>query len=142
MSKVIIYTNDEGQVCLCWPAPGMDPELVRVKDCPADKNPHIEDASSLPQDQRFFAAWKEEGRAVVEDLAKCKEMVHGWRRNKREEEFAPHDAVIMKQIPGADATAAEAARAAIRAKYDDMQTRIDACKDVDTLRVIHDTEIL
>ena len=37
-----------------------------------------------------------------------------------------NDEVIMKQIPGADATAAETARAAIRTKYATMQDEIEA----------------
>jgi hypothetical protein len=37
----------------------------------------------------------------------------------------------MKQIPGADAVAAEAARAAIRTKYEQAQTAIDAATTPD-----------
>jgi hypothetical protein len=48
------------------------------------------------------------------------------RRANREEEFKPHDDIISKQIPGADADAAETARAAIRTKYETVQTDIDA----------------
>lgn len=134
MAQVIIYTNDEGQVCLCWPAPGVDPEYVRVHNCPADKNPHIEDESVLPTDSRFFSTWKEVGNAVVEDLDKLKAVAHEVRRQRREEEFAPHDEVIMKQIPGNDYTAAEAARQVIRDKYAVIQQNIDAATDVDQIK--------
>tara|TARA_S200002703_G_C3658396_1_gene202183 strand:- start:14 stop:256 length:243 start_codon:yes stop_codon:yes gene_type:complete len=71
---------------------------------------------------------------VTVNLSKAKDIGHGKRREKREEEFAPHDSIIMKQIPGADATAAEAARAAIRTKYADMQTSIDAASNVDEIK--------
>jgi hypothetical protein len=40
----------------------------------------------------------------------------------------------MKQIPGADATEAEAARAAIRTKYDTMQTAINSATTVDQIK--------
>ena len=40
----------------------------------------------------------------------------------------------MKQIPGADATEAEAARVAIRTKYSEMQTAINAATTVDAIK--------
>jgi hypothetical protein len=60
------------------------------------------------------------------NLDKAKAIGHDKRRAARDEEFKPHDEVIMKQIPGADAVAAEEARAAIREKYADIQTAIEA----------------
>jgi hypothetical protein len=63
---------------------------------------------------------------ITINLNKAKNIAHDIRRAKREEEFAPLDAIIMKQIPGNDATDAEAARQAIRDKYAAMQTAINA----------------
>lgn len=70
---------------------------------------------------------------ITTNLTKAKTIAHEMRRAKREEEFKPHDEVIMKQIPGADADAAETARVAVRAKYETVQTDIDAAADVDAL---------
>lgn len=70
------------------------------------------------------------------NIDKAKTITHEIRRAKRAEEFAPHDEVIMKQIPGNDYTAAEAARAEIRAKYETIQTDIDSAVDADTLLTI------
>ncbi len=63
---------------------------------------------------------------ITINLDKAKAIGHDKRRAARAEEFKPHDEVIMKQIPGADAVAAEAARTAIRTKYEQVQTTIDA----------------
>ena len=63
---------------------------------------------------------------ITINLNKAKDIAHDIRRTKREEEFAPLDAIIMKQIPGNDATEAEAARQAIRDKYAAMQVAINA----------------
>lgn len=63
---------------------------------------------------------------IVVNLDKAKAIGHDMRRAAREEEFAPYDAVIMKQIPGKDAQAAEAARQEIRDKYAEIQAQIDA----------------
>ena len=71
---------------------------------------------------------------IVTNLTKAKTIAHEMRRAKREEEFKPHDEVIMKQIPGADADAAETARVAVRVKYETVQTDIDAA--------INETELL
>ena len=57
------------------------------------------------------------------NLNKAKDIAHDVRRAKRAEEFAPLD--IKATIP-AEATAAEAARQAVREKYAAMQTAIDA----------------
>jgi len=73
---------------------------------------------------------------IVTNLTKAKTIAHEMRRAKREEEFKPHDEVIMKQIPGADADAAETARVAGRAKYETVQTDIDAAADVDALKTV------
>jgi hypothetical protein len=70
---------------------------------------------------------------IVINLDKAKGVAHDVRRAKRAEEFAPLD--IKATIPS-EATAAEEARAAIRAKYAGLQTDIDAAADVVELKSI------
>lgn len=71
---------------------------------------------------------------ITVNIDKAKAIAHDRRRVARAEEFKPHDDLIMKQIPGADAVAAEAARAAIRAKYSDMQNQIEAAATPDEIK--------
>jgi hypothetical protein len=73
---------------------------------------------------------------ITVNMDKAKAMSHEWRRAKRAEEFAPHDEVIMKQIPGVDATEAETARAAIRTKYEGIQADIEAATDETALKAV------
>ena len=123
MSK-IIYTNAEGGVSVVHPT-----GEVPINELPARlglTDYEIVDDEVIPTDRTFRDAWVKSGSAVTEDLPKCKEIAHERRRVARAEEFKPHDEVISKQIPGADATAAEAARAAIRTKYATMQDAIEA----------------
>jgi hypothetical protein len=68
------------------------------------------------------------------NIDKAKVIGHEIRRAKREEEFAPLDAVIMKQIPGKDAQAAESERQAIRDKYAAVQADIDAAATPDEIK--------
>ena len=71
---------------------------------------------------------------ITINLDKAKLIGHDMRRQKREEEFAPLDAVIAKQIPGKDAQAAEEARQAIRDKYASIQAEIDAATSSDEIK--------
>lgn len=71
---------------------------------------------------------------IVINLDKAKAIGHDMRRAARSEEFAPYDKIISAQIPGQSATDAEAARAAIRAKYEAMQTEIDAAASPDKIK--------
>jgi len=77
-------------------------------------------------------------RMIVINIDKAKVIAHDIRRAKRAEEFAPYDEVIMKQIPGNDAVEAEAARQAIRDKYDTIQTNINDATNADALKTIVD----
>ena len=70
---------------------------------------------------------------IVIDITKAKAITHDARRAARSVEFAPLD--VKATIPS-EAAAAEAARAAIRTKYADMQTAVDAAADVAALKTI------
>jgi hypothetical protein len=71
---------------------------------------------------------------ITINIDKAKAIAHDIRREARAEEFKPYDEIIMKQIPGNDATTAEAARAAIRTKYTEMQTAINSATTVDQIK--------
>jgi hypothetical protein len=68
---------------------------------------------------------------ITVNIDKAKAIAHDKRRYARSAEFAPLD--IKTTIPS-EATAAEAARQAIRDKYATMQTEIDAASTVDAIK--------
>ena len=70
---------------------------------------------------------------IVINLIKAKAITHNARRAARTKEFAPLD--VKATIPS-EAAAAEEARAAIRIKYADMQTAVDAADDLAILKII------
>ena len=70
---------------------------------------------------------------IVIDITKAKAITHDARRAARSAEFAPLD--IKASIPS-EAVAAEEARAAIRTKYAEMQSAVDAAADVAALKTI------
>jgi hypothetical protein len=71
---------------------------------------------------------------IIVNIDKAKAIGHEIRREKREEEFAPLDTVIMKQIPGKDVQAAESERQAIRDKYAVVQADIEAAETPDEIK--------
>ena len=122
----IIYQNESGGVSVIHPTGELSIEETAAKDVPEGVAYEIVEDDAIPSDRTFRNAWVMGDCCVEHDLDKCKCIGHDMRRAKRAEEFAPHDEVIMKQIPGADATAAEAARQEIREKYAAIQDAIDA----------------
>jgi len=68
---------------------------------------------------------------ITINIDKAKTIAHDARRTARSVEFAPLD--IKATIPS-EATAAEAARQAVRDKYASMQTAIDAASTIDEIK--------
>ena len=99
---------------------------LALKDVPPGVPYEIVDAANIPSDRTFRNAWVIGMDGCVEhDLDQCRAIGHDKRRAARTEAFAPFDEIIAKQIPGADALAAEAARAEIRDKYALIQDAIN-----------------
>ena len=71
---------------------------------------------------------------ITMNLAKAKAIGHDMRRAQREAEFAPFDAIIMKQIPGNSAVEAEALRQAVRKKYALIQDAINVAETTDEIK--------
>ena len=134
----IIYQNAEGGVSVVHPTGEVPISELPAKLGLTDYEIVADDV--IPTDRTFRNAWVKSGATIAEDLFKCKKIAHERRRLKRAEEFAPHDEVISKQIPGADAAAAETARAAIRTKYADMQTAIDAASTTAEIKTALEVE--
>ena len=68
---------------------------------------------------------------ITINIDKAKDIAHDKRREARSAEFAPLD--IKATIPS-EATAAEAARQAVREKYAAMQSEIDSASTVDEIK--------
>jgi class 3 adenylate cyclase len=68
---------------------------------------------------------------ITINITKAKDIAHDKRREARSAEFVPLD--VKATIPS-EATAAEAARQAVRDKYAAMQTDIDAATTTDEIK--------
>jgi hypothetical protein len=135
--NVIIYPQDN-HIAICVPAGNKTAEQLVDKVVPQGVSYKIVDDSTIPNYPGFFKALTFSDPVTV-DMDRAKELTHVIRRQARAEEFAPYDDIIAKQIPGADATEAEAQRALIRSKYAEKQTAIDVCSTPDELQNIINT---
>ena len=130
----IIYSNTDGTVAVIVPTGELPIEEVAAKDVPAGLAYEIVSVDEVPSDRTFRGAWVMGDCCIDHDLDKCKAIGHDKRRALRAAEFAPLDEVIMKQIPGVDAIAAEASRQVIRDKYAEVQDAIDAAETPDAIK--------
>lgn len=138
MSKIVFWDPEEDVLAVVHPTGEVPIDQLVGMVVPEGVSYEIVDDDIIPSDRTFRDAWVKTGSTITEDLAKAKEIGHEYRRVKRAEEFAPHDDLIAKQIPGADAEAAEAARADIRAKYATMQEDIDAATTTAQIKTVLD----
>ena len=130
MAQVIVHTNDAGFASITKATSEWKGTLDELATKMNLSSYEIVDESKLPSDRTFRNSWVKGSGVVTEDVAKAKAIAHGTRREKRAEEFKPHDETISLNIPGTDTSAAETSRAAIRTKYATMQTSIDNATDI------------
>ncbi len=71
---------------------------------------------------------------ITINMDKAKVVAHNIRRDKRQEEFAPLDAIIMKQIPGQSFESVEQQRQVIRDKYAVMQNEINSAQTPEEIK--------
>ena len=141
--RKILFTNIDGSLSVAHPVCNTIGETLttdaeieqRAWDkLPVDAiNPVFVDESVIPTDRTFRNAWEHGGNLVTQNITKAKNIAHDKRREARSAEFAPLD--IKATIPS-EATAAEAAREVIRAKYAVMQTAIDADSTIDQIKAV------
>jgi len=127
----IIFQSESGGVAVIVPTGSVE---LALKDVPTGVPYKIVSAADIPSDRTFRAAWVIGDGCVEHDLDQCKAIGHDKRRAARTEAFAPFDEIIAKQIPGADAAEAEAARQGIRSNYANVQLAIDAAADPDEIK--------
>jgi hypothetical protein len=132
MTHVIIHPAPTG-VAITTPTGELPIEEVAAQAAP-DGIYAIVTADAIPSDRTFRAAWVYSPDGIEIDLDRAKAIGHDLRRANRNAEFAPHDKVISLQIPGVQRDAAEAARAAIRARYATIQAAVDAATTTDEIK--------
>lgn len=134
--KSIVFQNSKC-LSICTPSGELPIEEVVKRDIPQNVPYMIVENDAYPVDDLFYNAWEADfsQKTITENFEKSKVIAHQVRQSMREEEFAPYDAIIAKQIPG-QVEQAEAARVVVREKYEALQTAIDEAQTVDDLRAL------
>ena len=132
MTKVIIFSNDNGGVSTCIPTGEISIEAVLAKDCPAGAL--IVEASSLPNDDSdFYNAWELANGVVTVNLDKAKEITKARLRAEREPLLAAQDVLFQRaQESGGDTTAIVAEKNRLR----DITGSVDSCTTTAQLRAL------
>jgi hypothetical protein len=105
MSQVIVYTNADGGVSVCYPTAELPIEAVQAKDTPAGSV--IVNNATLPNEHNeFFNAWELNGSTVSVSLNKAKEITKTRLRMEREPLLAAQDVAYQRAIETNSNTAA------------------------------------
>lgn len=130
MSKVIIFTNENGNVSVCVPTGELPIEAVLAKDAP--NHAIIVDASELPeQDNDFFNSWELIDGVVSVNLDKAKAQTKDRLRAERAPLLAVQDVAFQRALEeGKDTSAIVAEKQRLR----DITSLVDTCKTTEELR--------
>jgi hypothetical protein len=141
MAQKIVYETPDGGIAVVHPTGEVEITELVSSVVPYGTLYEIVEENAIPTDRLFRAAWKatnvgvaSTATEVYEDVIVAKSVAHEMRRARRRELFAPYDEIIMKQIPGDDAVAAEAARSIIREENVGIQSAIEEAVDTNEIR--------
>lgn len=128
--KVIIYTNENGNVSVCAPTGELPIEAVLAKDCPS--HAIIVDSSELPEaDNDFFNSWELIDGVVSVNLDKAKAQTKDRLRAERAPLLAAQDVAFQRALEeGKDTSAIVAEKQRLR----DITNLVDACASTEELR--------
>lgn len=132
MSKIIVFTNQNGAVTVCSPTGELSIEEVQSKDIPIGIASFIVDVSSLPlEDEDFFNAWEQNNGTVTVNFNKAKEITKNRLREERMPFFAALDVAFQKALEtGSDITNIVAEKQRLR----DITKLPDGCSTLQQLR--------
>mgnify|MGYP006267479615 CR=1 FL=1 len=132
MSKVIIFTNDNGGVSVCVPTGELDIESTKAKDTPSHSI--IVDDTDLPQaDNDFFDAWELHDGTVTVSLEKAKAITKTRLRSERAPLLAAQDVLFQRAL---ETNAPTTAIVAEKQRLRDITNLVDPCTTTAELRAL------
>ena len=134
MTQIIVYTNENGGVSVCYPTGELPIEEVQSKDIPQGIQSYIVNSESLPeQDNDFFDAWEQSLGIVTVNIEKARQITKIRLRREREPLFAKQDLAFQLALEtGTDTTAIVAEKQRLR----DITKLADIAQTLDELRNI------
>jgi hypothetical protein len=132
MAQVIIYSQNNGQVSVCYPTGELTIEEVQAKDTP--EGSIILDDNNLPNEHNdFFNAWELNGTTVTVSLAKAKNITKDRLRQEREALLTAQDVLYIRATESNSDTSeivAEKQRLRDITKLADEATTLDELKNI------------
>ena len=130
--QVIVYTNSDGGVSVCYPTGELSVEEVQAKTTPAGSV--IVENDALPNEHNeFFNAWELSGSTVSVNIVKAKELTKARLRIEREPLLTAQDVAFQRALEtNADTTAIVAEKQRLR----DITKLADAATTVNELKTI------
>lgn len=130
--NVIIWTNENGNVTVCYPTNEVDIETVKAKDTP--EGSIIVDASTLPYaDDDFFDAWELNSGVVSVNITKAKAITIDRLRNERQPLLAAQDVLFQRAL---EANVDTSAIVAEKQRLRDITKHVDTCNTTAELRAL------
>ena len=132
MAQVIIFTNENGGVSVCYPTGELSVEETKTKDTP--DHSIIVEHTDLPQaDDDFYDAWQLADGVVSVNLGKAKAITKARLRSERAPLLAAQDVLCQRaQETGAETTAIVAEKQRLR----DITNLVDPCTTTAELRAL------
>ena len=134
MNQVIIFTNENSGVSVCYPTGEVPIEIVQAKDTPAGSI--IVENDSLPNEHSdFFNAWELNGTTVTVNLTKAKAITKDRLRIERAPLLQAQDVAFQRALEsGADTTAIVAEKQRLRdiTQLADQATTLEQLKELGT----------
>jgi hypothetical protein len=130
--QVIVYSQENGQVAVCYPTGELPIEELLSRDCP--QGAVIVDNDSLPNEHdEFFDAWELNGSTVSINLTKAKEITKTRLRVERVQLLLAQDILFQRAIEtSADTSAIVAEKQRLR----DITKLVDSATTTDELKSI------
>lgn len=128
--KVIIYTNKNGNVSVCYPTGELPIEEVLIKDCPAGAI--VINNSELPNEyDEFFNAWRLIDEKVIVNFELAKDITKDRLRTERKPMLESLDVVQLRNLNNPEVLAEiEAKKQALR----DATNQVDTMTTLDELK--------
>ena len=130
--QVIVYTNPDGGVSVCYPTGELSVEEVQAKDTPAGSV--IVENDALPNEHNeFFNAWELSGSTVSVNIDKAKAITKTRLREERASLLAAQDVAYQRAL---ETNADTAAIVAEKQRLRDITQLADAAGSLDALKAL------
>ena len=131
MSQIIIYSQENGKVAVCYPTGEIPIDEVLSKDCP--EGAIIVDSNVLPEDHSFFSAWELTGSTITININKAKDITKDRLRAERKPLLEAQDVAFQRALESnADTSAIVAEKQRLR----DITNQVDTANTVEELKSI------